>query len=338
MMSPHRPAPPAPRHPRRDRVLHWRRGWRRAAVVGLLLATGQAASVGRARQPAVSDADLDAAGRGRTIRIGSPATGAVRTYPLETYVARVIAGEAEPDAPDPARQAVAVAIRTYATVNAARHEAAGYDLCDTTHCQVPRQATPATRHAALVTAGQILTFEGAPAPLFYSANCGGRTEVPSEVWPGARYPYLRSLPDDVHGDDPEWQLELTLVDIEAALERAGLRGTLRSVDVALRNASGRAGRVRVAGMEPEEMPGDAFRAALGAARLRSTAFTIERSGERVRFSGRGYGHGVGMCVVGAARRARRGETMEAILGAYFPGLRLAFLPAGSLASNRAALR
>jgi stage II sporulation protein D len=59
--------------------------------------------------------------------------------------------------------------------------------------------------------------------------------------------------------------------------------------------------------------------------LRSTAFSVERVGERLRFEGRGYGHGVGMCVVGASRRAQRGETAEAILSHYFPALRLQHL-------------
>ena len=41
----------------------------------------------------------------------------------------------------------------------------------------------------------------------------------------------------------------------------------------------------------------------------------------LRFTGRGYGHGVGMCVIGAGRRATRGETVRAILAQYYPGTR-----------------
>jgi stage II sporulation protein D len=67
--------------------------------------------------------------------------------------------------------------------------------------------------------------------------------------------------------------------------------------------------------------------AVGAATLRSTAFTLERKDDLLHFTGRGYGHGVGMCVVGAARRARRGETADAILMTYYPGLRIESLDA-----------
>ena len=62
-----------------------------------------------------------------------------------------------------------------------------------------------------------------------------------------------------------------------------------------------------------------FRLALGSTELRSTAFTLTRSGDRLTFTGRGYGHGVGMCVIGAGRRAARGESAAQILGALLPG-------------------
>jgi hypothetical protein len=84
-------------------------------------------------------------------------------------------------------------------------------------------------------------------------------------------------------------------------------------------------------MRPDEVAGPAFREALGTTRIRSTAFTLAREGTRVRFTGRGYGHGVGMCVIGAGRRARRGESLEAILTQYYPNLRLTDLATGAVA-------
>jgi stage II sporulation protein D len=63
-------------------------------------------------------------------------------------------------------------------------------------------------------------------------------------------------------------------------------------------------------------------AAFGPRALQSTRFTVTRSGSTFRFVGTGYGHGVGLCQVGAAARARLGESTEAILAAYFPGTTL----------------
>jgi len=276
---------------------------------------------GRPAQQDVTDAQLAAASGGHTVRLG-PASGVgpVADVPLELYVARVLAGEAEPRAPDGEFQALAIAIRTYALVNAGRHARDGFDVCDSTHCQVPRTANALTRAAALATAGQILTWKGVPAEVFYSASCGGYSESPALVWPGADYPYMRSAPDDVHDQDVPWSFDLTLQDAQRILAGIGFEGRLRDVDVDQRSASGRATRLRLSGMQPNVIAGDQFRLAVGAARVRSTAFSVEQRGSTLRFEGRGYGHGVGMCVIGAGRRAARGEGVRAILAHYYPGL------------------
>ena len=63
--------------------------------------------------------------------------------------------------------------------------------------------------------------------------------------------------------------------------------------------------------------------ALGWQILKSTAFDLARHRGRYTFTGRGYGHGVGFCVIGAMRRAAAGASRPALLEAYFPGLRVA---------------
>ena len=287
-------------------------------------------------QSDVTDADLEAASGGRTVRVG-PASGfgRVATVPLEVYVARVLAGEAEPRAADAAYQALAVAIRTFALANAGRHARDDFDLCDGTHCQVPRAATATTRRAAMATSGQILTWGGAPAEVFYSASCGGHSESPDQVWPGAEYPYMPSAPDGVHEGDMPWTVDLTLQEVQRALAGAGFDGRLRAVEVDDRNVSGRATRLRVPGLRPGVIAGDQFRAAIGALTLRSTAFSITRRGATLRFTGRGYGHGVGMCVIGAGRRAIRGQSVRAILAQYYPGLDITRLGVGGTVGGAA---
>jgi stage II sporulation protein D len=271
-----------------------------------------------------TDADLQSASGGATVAMRSLGTGETVNIPIELYVARVLAGEGEPNAPEATTQALAIAIRTYAAFNAGRHRSDGYDFCDSTHCQVPRAATAATRRAAVATAGRILTYNSAPAEIFYSASCGGRTEDARNVWPKANLPYLRSIEDDVHDDDDPWKLELTLTAVQQALirDRVATGGTLKDVEVESRSESGRVMRLRVDGMRPPVITGEQFRTAMGARQFRSTAFEVERDGRVLKFEGMGYGHGVGMCVIGAGRRARRGENVERILQTYYPGLEI----------------
>jgi stage II sporulation protein D len=276
-------------------------------------------------QAEVTDTDLERASGGRIVTIGELAAGRVTRLPLEVYVARVLANEGDPKAAPAAQEALAVAIRTFAIVNAGRHRRDGYDLCDTTHCQTLRNSTAATRQVVLATAGQILTWEGRPAEVFYSTSCGGQSEAASEVWPGAAYPYLQSVRDDVHDEDVPWTLDLTLRDVERALRQAGFDGRLTRIAVETRTVSGRVGRLRLSGMEPAVIAGDQFRRAVGVATVRSTAFDLTTTSSGIHLVGRGYGHGVGMCVIGAGRRAARGESSRAILATYFPQLVVARL-------------
>jgi SpoIID/LytB domain protein len=290
---------------------------KRAGVLAL------AAAVMAQAQAGLTDRTLIDLSEGRTVRVGSTGGGGVAVVPLELYVARVLAGEGEPRAAEAAQDALAVAIRTYALANTGRHEREGFDLCDSVHCQVPRAPTPASRRAAYVTAGRILLYDGRPAELFYSASCGGQSESAAEVFPAFSRRYLSSAPDDVHADDEPWRLELTLAEIQRGLQRAGFTGDrLTGISVDARNASGRVARLELKGLQPAAVAGDQFRAALGTTVVRSTAFTLEHDGTVVRFTGRGYGHGVGLCVIGAGRRAVRGEPMDAILSHYYPGLTL----------------
>ena len=293
-----------------------------SALVGLIV--GLAAFGARTpAQVGPTDGDLERASGGRSLAIGMlSGSGAVANIPLELYVARVLAGEGEPNAADAAQQALAVAIRTYAIVNAGRHRREGFDLCDTTHCQVLRAANESSRRAALATAGRVLMLDGRPVEIFYSASCGGRSESAADVWPGGgQFSYLKSVPDDVHEDEVPWVLDLTLEEIRQALVRVGFGGErLRDIEIDGRTSSGRVARLRLRGLRPDSIAGDPFRKAIGARDIRSTAFSMERHGDTVHFTGVGYGHGVGLCVIGAGKRARRGENVDAILAQYYPGL------------------
>jgi SpoIID/LytB domain protein len=262
------------------------------------------------------------------VRIGVLRPGGgytVQTIALETYIARVLAGEAARDSRPAALEALAIAIRTFIFANPGRHNADGFDLCDQTHCQVMRTATPAHERAAAATAGQALLRNGVPVPVFYSASCGGRTEIPSAVWPGHEDPsYMPSQPDDACMGAPEWTAEIESADLERSLRAAGFRGELRDFRILTRDVSGRAARLRLAGMLPEEISGQDLRAVVGRTlgwqHIKSAAFELERSGDRYRFEGRGYGHGVGMCVIGSVNMAVAGRTATEILNKYYPGL------------------
>jgi hypothetical protein len=91
-----------------------------------------------------------------------------------------------------------------------------------------------------------------------------------------------------------------------------------------RNASGRVSKLRVEGFSPEQISGQDLRAVVGRTLgwllVKSAAFEMERHGDTYHLEGHGYGHGVGMCVIGSVNLASRGLTAAQILGRYYPGL------------------
>jgi stage II sporulation protein D len=124
-----------------------------------------------------------------------------------------------------------------------------------------------------------------------------------------------------------WTTELSLGQAQARLGRfAGGIGSLTNLRVIARGRSGRATDLEVVGTDgTRQVLGGRIRSALG---LREQLFVIERRYDETgrvtgfAFIGRGWGHGVGMCQVGAYGLARQGFNYEQILKAYYTGIEL----------------
>ncbi|HYN23753.1 MAG TPA: hypothetical protein VES69_01770, partial [Pyrinomonadaceae bacterium] len=127
-----------------------------------------------------------------------------------------------------------------------------------------------------------------------------------------------------------WSTELSLGQVQARLARAarGL-GPISDLRVAARGTSRRVIDLEVVGAQSiGHLRGGRIRSALG---LREQLFVIDRkydSDGRVTsfvFTGRGWGHGVGMCQVGAYGLARQGLSHAQILKTYYAGIELSKL-------------
>jgi stage II sporulation protein D len=316
----------------------------RRRFLGLLLAGPLLAAgcLGPTRPPAAGGVTSGGVAVPATVRIR--VVDRVQQIPLETYVVGTVLSEFSPigEAPAAAQRILevqSVIARTYATAHLGRHRVEGFDLCDTTHCQVyqPSRVTTsrfsaAAQAAGRKTAGRILVFGERPAQTLFHADCGGHTADATDVWGGASLPYLRGDADDVPaGTHRQWQFAVDGEALRAALNadpRSAVGRTLRGVRVASRDDSGRAAELELDGEMPRRIRGDALRAimnrAFGVQSVMSTRMAViqDRAGEQYRFAGTGFGHGVGLCQVGAAARARRGDSLERILAAYYPGGRL----------------
>ncbi len=277
----------------------------------------------------------------------------VREIALEDYVATTSLSEVHPGLSDEGSaermfEVQAVIARTYAVSNRGRHAKDGFDLCSTTHCQLydparvrtSRWAT-AVRAAVHRTAGEVLWFADGPARAVFHADCGGHTSNAAAVWGGVAPAYLSGALDHGPADHAhaDWTFETRAAALRTALNadpRTAIGAKLDAIEIAGRDRAGRAEQILLRGTRTFVVRGEVFREvftrALGVKSLRSTLFTVKKSRaasakatvleDTFVFSGKGFGHGVGLCQAGALARLKAGESPEHVLEHYFPGTSL----------------
>jgi len=260
--------------------------------------------------------------------IGRGRYDVVEALGLEEYLYGVLPREVGTDWPLESLKAQAVVSRTYVTANRAVDPAQRFDVFSDVKHQVYgglEDEASAANQAVDQTRGEILQDrEGKPVQAFFHSSCGGYTETPENVWfkqdPSNVF---ESIKDDYCRDDPyyHWQVELSKSTIIARLRRAGYKmRNIKKITAGKKSASGRAVTVWVYSSKGKtEIQGNRFRLALGPEVLRSTLLTdVTPLKKTIRFEGRGWGHGVGLCQWGARGRALAGQRYYDILKAYYP--------------------
>ncbi len=270
---------------------------------------------------------------------------------LEEYVGGVIQNEIGAAAPIQALKTQAVAARTHAIklLLYNRHRSDGYDLCNTTHCQVYKGqylSNANIRAAVNETKAEIMCFDGLITDATYHSSCGGKTDSSLNIWKGTALPYLMgvtciaacdSLDLSTESGAKAW-LDTSLSDPEASSwEKASLNWTkeisrsrlannlglssINKIEILKRGNSGRIILMRITGNKSVTLDNEyKIRQAFG--NLPSSFFYISSSGSNIKMKGKGSGHGVGMCQVGALRLARAGWSYEQILQRYYPGTQI----------------
>ncbi len=294
---------------------------------------------------------------------------------IENYVAGVVPNEVGNVAPEEALKAQAVAARTHAVslMLYNRHNDDGYDLCNGTHCQVYKGnhlRGEEIDKAILETKGIVMMYEGKIADGVYHSSCGGKTESNQNAWNGTAIPYLQGVAcyheletmdltkeaDAVEcintkvstSDMASWEMRSEMWD--RTISRSKLASNcgvsdLQTMEVLKRGYSGRIIKLRLTGSNSVVLDNEwKIRQQFGG--LPSSFFYITNGKsnsnrlyslpETINMKGKGSGHGVGLCQVGALQKARQGWTWNAILKHYYPGvdLRTHWLARPDLAEKR----
>lgn len=251
--------------------------------------------------------------------------GQIEEMDLDTYLVSVVLGEMPADFATEALKAQAVVARTYtlkrATGNLKHPDAA---VCTSFACcqayRTPeeflasggtKEQLDKVKNAVDSTGGMVLYYCGELIDATYFSSSGGRTEDAAAVW-GADIPYLRS----VESPGEEVFVELTHsveMNIEEFSSKLGLDRAEFSIGKTQYTAGGGVEKIEIGG---KEFSGVQFRQILG---LKSTAFSLERCGNTVVITTKGFGHRVGMSQYGAEAMAVGGSNFREILSHYYPG-------------------
>lgn len=250
-------------------------------------------------------------------------TQIVELLPLEKYLYGVLPYEMSYTWPIEALKAQAVAARTYTLKSIENTQNNPFDLYNDTRSQMYKGSAKvydSVKKAVDETKGQVLKYNKNVFYTYYHANCGGHTDTPpwlaSAVKPlqGAKCGYCS------HGSGATWKHTLTKDNVNNFLKKNKIAGTIKSIKIASKYSSGRTKDLKITTTKTTKtIPCNTFRIGIGATKFKSCFIT---SINGLTFSGKGYGHGGGLCQEGAKGMAEAGKKYKDILKQYYPGTTL----------------
>jgi stage II sporulation protein D len=249
---------------------------------------------------------------------------AINEVNLERYVGGVVESEAGHVRLYEFLKAQAVIARTYALKHKGEHQDKGFDLNDDVDAQAFHsiaysehqymiwRAVYATKNEVIVDEEDELIIAA------YHSNSGGQTVNSEDAWSTA-VPYLRSTADSfsVGGDHYHWEQEIDrMAYLDFLVSKCGpfLPDTCKEIWLINQNK-----RIPHIELNEKVLRLKDIRLHFG---LPSSFFTMHEDENKLRFQGRGFGHGVGLSQEGAMLMARNGFSYREILNYYYTQIKI----------------
>lgn len=277
----------------------------------------------------------------------------INVLPMDAYLRGVVPLEigTRTAAEFAAVQVQAIAARTYSYTRLTTSRA--FDMYATVQDQVyggVDAEKAQTDSAILTTRDMVIAYAGKPINAYYSSTCGGSTAGATEVWNDRPdEPYLKPVSDRIPGTDRfycdpsprfSWTQTWDRPALRAVMEKylstytsapkTGL-GRITSITEQGRTASDRIralvvttdnGSYTLRGNDTRFVLRNPQGSILNSTYFRHTTTTDGGEVSSLTVTGRGYGHGIGMCQWGAIGRARAGQDFRTILETYYQGARV----------------
>ena len=187
-----------------------------------------------------------------------------------------------------ALKAQSVSARNYTLRSLKKHNSVGYDLCDTTNCQVYDGYDiehPNSNKAVDETKNKVLKYNGQMAEVFYYACSGGYTANNEDVWSGTAIPHLRGKKDPYSIDTPyaNWKYTVSKEEASKLLKAKGYDvGQIISLETVVGKVSPRVLELKIKGTNSTAvLPKEKAREVFGASNIKSTNYIIENQGDPI---------------------------------------------------------
>jgi len=237
---------------------------------------------------------------------------------IERYIAGVVRAEGGSGKNLEYFKTQAIIARTYMYKYFNKHTADRYNVCDNTHCQAFNglSSDSLLNEAALETKGLVILDKNSTLIISaFHSNCGGQTSSSDDVWLSGQ-PYLKSIMDPycLNSKNARWQMSFSVSEWVNYLRKSGYTGKTDDPSVFNFVQKSRLTEYKTGSFS---IPLTTMRSELN---LRSTFFSVFAGSDSVVLSGKGYGHGVGLCQEGAMMMATKGFKYPEIISFYYKGV------------------
>ncbi len=269
-----------------------------------------------------------------TIHLLHKKTGKIEEVALDEYLYHVVSAEMPAEYELEALKAQAIVARTYTIYKVKNKKHENADICDDSTCcqawvskedrlqrweESKREANwKKIQQCVNETKGKVITYHNEPINAFFHANSGGITELPVNVWGGSGLPYLQVV--ETSGEDAysQYASEVVLTNQELIDK---LKTKYKNIQINFENSEDikildytDSHRVKTVQFGNCKISGVEARSILG---LKSTNFEIIKEANQIKFTVKGYGHGVGMSQTGADSLAKQGKNYEEIIHHFY---------------------